>query len=159
MANLCVLALYDQNHPACAYLLKQVANNEVKDVFQTTVPWIVYSGKGNGQPTRLLKTTLKDAGYTVTPYMNVDASSTANVKNSYLNFQLAQYQMDGTFIGYIELTSQLFLCPLGYDGVSDMRRFGTQTTTSCKISLQNLKMGSSSIHLPQTANMFYELYL
>ena len=95
-------------------------------------------GSGNGQPTRLLKTTLKDAGYKVTPYMQ-DSSSTANVQNGYLNFQLAQYKMDGTFLGYIEMTSQLFMCPLGYDGVLGIRRFGTQTKASCKISLQDLK--------------------
>ena len=67
--------------------------------------------------------------------------------------------MDGTFLGYIEMTSQLFLCPLGFDGVLGMRRFGTKTQTSCKISLQDLKYGSNSIRLPQNANMFYELYL
>lgn len=102
-----------------------------------------------------MKTTLGSAGYNIKP--NMDPSSLALNKD--LKFVLAQYHINGTFLGYRDMTSELFLCPVTYSGVQNMLKFGTQTKKSCEFSIEKLKKGSASQDLPKTANIFYELYL
>lgn len=42
----------------------------------------------------------------------------------HLEFTLAQYDINGTFLGYTELAEQFFICPSDFGDVSTMRSFG-----------------------------------
>ena len=111
------------------------------DSFKDSAPWLYYTGKSEGAATSLLLKTVNDAGYDVKLAMETPENKGENL---HLKFTLAQYHLDGTFLGYTELNSQLFMCPVSYASVQAMRRFGTQTVSSCQFSLSDLKHGAAS---------------
>lgn len=43
--------------------------------------------------------------------------------------------MDGEFLGYKAMTSELSLCPVSYEHVLTMMKFGTVTENSCEFEL------------------------
>ena len=73
-------------------------------------------------------------------------------------FKLAQYAINGTFIGFTELKAQLSLCPMSYLNVLDATRFGAITENECEFYLEDLVTDDPS-KLPEDANVLYELYL
>lgn len=46
--------------------------------------------------------------------------------------------MNGTFLGYQILKNQLNLCPLNYDDVLNMMKFGAVTESACEFDLTKL---------------------
>jgi hypothetical protein len=135
LANLCVLTLYDQGSPACGFLREQMGEgtpgsakwaNKLKD----RLPWIVYpaqtsagaggTGDGDGKAA-LLTETLASQGYEVVPTMLDDKSKGLS---RYMKFQLGQYALNGTWLGFTELGSQISICPLSYRDVLNLKRFG-----------------------------------
>ena len=77
-----------------------VAQNQLTDAFKDSVPWIQYTGQGDSSATKLLKKTLNDAGYSIALQMETGES-----KGKSLQFKLAQYDIEGNFKGYLDLSS------------------------------------------------------
>lgn len=81
-----------------------------------------------------------------------------NPSSGYINllsFKLAKYDINGTFLSFDDLTTQLMICSQSLaDGV-DFWRFGITIQTSCTFDLTNL-LGNN---IPQTANKFFELFI
>jgi hypothetical protein len=59
-------------------------------------------------------------------------------RSKYLNFMLASYSIDGEFLGFTELGSELSQCPFSYENVLSMKKFGTITNNTCNFYLYDL---------------------
>lgn len=126
LANLCVLALYDHEHPICAYLRDNIAEGEYLNEFSLSVPWIEFSGEDIGSTATILGQVINDAGYDIEARMEVQGAQTdPEASYTHLDFMLAQYDINGTFLGYTELAEQFFICPASFNDVENMRSFGT----------------------------------
>ena len=56
----------------------------------------------------------------------------------YLTFYLARYNIEGEFLGFNELKTQLSLCPMTYTDVVRMTKFGVLTKNECEFELIDL---------------------
>ena len=166
LANLCVLTLYQEGSGACQFFneLADAASENTNRQYPLAnwkqgLPWLTYKQQSTTQgapstPLALLRTPLRDSGFQVTVGFYDD---TAAGRSQYLPFQLGRYAMNGTFLGYTELKSQLSVCPMSFHDVQNQNRFGTITVNNCELFLQDLLRAERS--LANEANIFYELYL
>lgn len=115
------------------------------------MPWIYYQE----DPLTLLRSSLPIEFKLKTSF----SEDTAAYKVQYLTFNLAEYHMNGTFIGYRELKNQLSVCDMSFDDVLTMRKFGAQMSKECMIDLAILKDKDPGNLMLEEANVFYELYL
>ena len=91
--------------------------------------------------------------------IDVSVSFTDSGQSSeYLQYYVARYNIEGEFLGFHELKSQLSICSIGYQEIILMKRFGVVTENECDYELKQLTGGSKS-SLPKDANAFYELYV
>ena len=93
------------------------------------MPWIQYPKTLNAQT--YIQTSVESQGYA--PFM------ASFQKNGQLNFTLAQYDIQGQFLGFTQLKDQLTICPLSYDEVRKMMTYGTISKFNCDFYLNNLK--------------------
>lgn len=165
LANLCVVNLYDQKSPPCRFMRDYLGEGSAGNAnwankLTKTLPWIQYSGKddnsGKGNAATLLSETLASQGYQVVPSMLKD---TAQGKSNNLNFKLAQYHLNGTWLGYTDLSSELSICPLSHKDVLNFKRFGVQLQIKCTFPINELKTTPNNLGARREANKFYELYL
>ena len=82
--------------------------------------------------------------------MNVTFDPNDSSKVNLMQFQLAQFSMNGTFLGFTPLTDQLILCPHSLQDSENYREFGTNVEISCQLNL------TSFLSEPET--IFYDLY-
>jgi hypothetical protein len=61
-------------------------------------------------------------------------------------------------LGFEILRDQLNLCPLTYDDVLNMMRFGAVTESTCEFELSDLVSLNPDIY-PKDANYFFDLYI
>jgi len=66
------------------------------------------------------------------------------------------YSINGTFLGFTELKSQLTLCPLSFTQVLNQKKFGTISVSECNLYLADL---IGSMNMPEEANILFELFL
>ncbi|KAJ3194492.1 Meckelin [Irineochytrium annulatum] len=129
LGNLCVLQLYLQTSIACQFYQSLVASR-VPSMFPSPfqrprdMPWLYYQEK----PTTLITQ--------FTPNITIDLTSTMN--NSALNFYLATYALNGTFLGYQPLQNQLQFCSSGWTDVAPWQKIGHDYSLECEITLQTL---------------------
>jgi hypothetical protein len=102
LANLCALTLYDTASKACQILGQiQLSNRPTVTGFtdwKQTVPYIVVGEKGVGAVSNKLTMT-----------MSFDQKRWLGTHES-LNFTLAAYSLNGTFLGFEQLTDQFQWC-------------------------------------------------
>ena len=67
--------------------------------------------------------------------MSLSRGETDDDKINLLKFILAKYNLEGDFLGFEELDSQLLLCSNTYDDQIDSRRFGVTMILQCDIDL------------------------
>ena len=77
-------------------------------------------------------------------------------RSSMLQFMLAVYHMNGTFMGYTEMQAHLSQCPLQFKDVLTIKKFGSVTVNKCSLVLNDLLQKET---LPSQANLFFELFL
>lgn len=144
LANLCVLQLYNQKSTVCR-LYREITQNgvqskEISDYgAKENMAWIYYE---NSTESYLKKDRLE-----MLITFDPDDSEKVNV----LTFQLASFYLNGTFIGFSNLTDQLILCPHSYKVGKYYRTFGTNVDVTCSLDL--------SVYVTSTETIFYELYL
>ena len=152
LANLCVLTLYDQGSAACRFLREYMGEGtpgsaDWANKLKAGLPWIVYptqtttsaepsGGAAGSGKAALLAATLASQGYTVVPAMLDDKSQGIS---RYMKFQLGQYALNGTWLGFTELGSQISICPLSYRDVLNLKRFGMQIEATCTFPIADLK--------------------
>lgn len=75
-----------------------------------------------------------------------------------LSFKLAQFDLEGNFLGFADLKDQLMICETSSEDIDKMRKFGSSIDQSCTFDLSRLTSSSAFDH-PASMNIFYELYL
>ena len=144
IANICVLTLYDMTHESCE--LYQVTVRKSTEYAHPTVhdggwkknmAWLFYERS----TTSVLKTSV-DMKVTFDP----DDDSKVNL----MQFTLAEFDIDGTLIGFQEMTDQLILCPHSLEDSKKYRKFGTNININCNLDL------TTFLTKPKTT--FFELY-
>lgn len=110
MANLCVLNLYNMKSPACLLFQEITVNRPTipkaspfynDEGFKQGFPWLFYQ---------------RDATSVLYEPKRIKFRASFNEENlsvgiiSDLHFKLAKYELDGTFLGYEDLTDQLVIC-------------------------------------------------
>jgi hypothetical protein len=132
LANLCVLALYNETQMVCALFKEAMEKNaSVTDAIdpdhKQNLPWLYYSNK-------YAKAIEVDTIKFETVYSTALVSSyIENSKVSQLPFYLATYGLDGKLISISILRNELIMCsPENY---TDSYTFGISYTRSCKINL------------------------
>jgi meckelin len=129
-ANLCSLTLYDLSQKVCAiYQDSSVPVNLERLFYQ-------------GSTKTILETPVTDTKVTLDP----DDDSKLNL----MEFLLAEFDINGTFLGFQEMTDQLILCPHSLEDSKKYRKFGTNMIIECSFDL------STIYDKPQTT--FFELY-
>ena len=88
--------------------------------------------------------------------MSMEPSNDDATRYSYIPFRLAKYALDGVFLGWENMTTQIFLCPMTEEHSRRFRRVGLGLVEKCEIDLEALV--NQYIDLPNI-NYFYELYL
>eukprot|EP00347_Sterkiella_histriomuscorum_P018733 403344384 len=151
LANLCVLQLYNEQSTVCQlfqYLttLKTQANPFYDDAgWGEGLPWLYYAQK----PSDVVK---KSGEVDITVSFTQQGG-----RNQSLTFYLARYHINGTFLGFQQLKSQLSICPLNYDDVLNIFKFGAVSQNECQFSLNELIL--DPINQPSEANVFFDLFI
>ena len=159
LANLCVLQQYSEISKACKMFRSIQATRQPSqrvefygdEGWKKQIPWLYYE-KETGETLRG-----EPVPNLVASFTRKDTSNKA--RTDALTYYLARYAMDGTFMGFTELKDQLSLCPLTFDEVKKMRKFGVVSEVSCDIELSQLAVKLDSLQLSSEANTFFELYL
>lgn len=110
------------------------------------LPWLYYVD--NGQQV------IERDSNVVEGKLSFDSSDTNTLTT--LRFVMGKYSLDGYFLGYENLTTQLQLCPADYTYGVDYRRFGTTVYSSCSYDLSQL---ITEYLQPNNTNIFYDLWL
>jgi len=84
------------------------------------LPWLTYATK----PSVLLKSSLKNNDFDLTVGFFSDPKSK---RSDSLRFKLGVYNINGTFVGFQDLDSQMSPCPMTYNDVINMKKFGALT--------------------------------
>lgn len=91
----------------------------------------------------------------MTAKMSLSKNTPTDGKINILKYKLAKYNIEGLFLGFEDLTTQLQLCAQTLEDGVEYRRFGVTIVNECTFDLTTLIGGS----LPETANKFYEMFV
>jgi hypothetical protein len=123
LANLCMLAQFDATHPACLALKEYSAGaqgltNGFRD-WGARFPWIQYT----------------EAAATVLSSDHITAPVAFRGYNSVLNFTLATFTTNGSYLGLAPLSTQLHMCAGQLADLTKFLQVGYSADMSCSISL------------------------
>ncbi|OMJ90235.1 hypothetical protein SteCoe_7436 [Stentor coeruleus] len=143
LANLCVLNLYYENNIQCK-LYKKIAALKLKvsasidSGWKEDMAWLFYE--------RSAKAVLENENILMKVTFDPSDSSKINL----MQFKLAEFSIDGTFLGFQDLSDQLILCPHSLEEAKKFREFGTNVKISCDLDLSWISS--------EKKTTFYELY-
>ena len=86
----------------------------------------------------------------------IEFQSDSSSKLGFLRFVAAKYDLEGNFLGYENITTQMQLCGADYKLGRDYRHFGKSVKTTCKFDPSKLVDADLQ---PNNTDMFYELFL
>lgn len=150
LANLCVYKMYDETAASCKALKNLqstlASTNEFYDQWKEAVPWLYYTNSGAD--------VAQNSGR-VQATMSLSRDTPTDDKMNYLKFKVASYHLNGTFIRFEDLTTQLQLCSNSLDDGNEWRRFGVSLENSCDFDLTTLVKEKK----PDNVNVFYEAFI
>lgn len=88
--------------------------------------------------------------------MSLSTKEADSGRYAYIPYKLAKYSFEGDFIGWEDLSTQLWLCPLTLEDSKRFRRVGLGIAAGCQFDLKQLV--DRTIHLPDL-NYFFELFI
>lgn len=153
LANLCVLHMYREAAAPCAAIINLASseNNAQNDFYDSgwkqNLPWLYYANSGSQV---ILQTNRIKAKLTLEPD---EADST---RYAYIPFKLAKYAFDGEFLGWEDLSTQIWLCPMTQAHAKRYRRVGLGLFDECQFDLWPLV--NRTLNAPNI-NYFYEMFL
>jgi len=145
LANLCVLHLYDSDALPCSTFASITAGRDENILngipnWGYGMPWLYYSDSGN-------------------PCKDKSVQMKMNLDSLHLQYVVAKYAMNGTFIGYEDVETLFSYCPRAAPA-SD-RGGGTSSSTQWQIfgSTEYLSFKCDLFMLLDQEQFFYDLYL
>lgn len=154
LANLCVLHMYREGATPCAALISLNSNSSTlqnsfynDNGWKQNLPWLYYSNKGNNVIYQSMRLKAK---------MTLDKSQADSTRYAYVPFKLAKYSLDGEFLGWEDLSNQIWMCPVTVEDSKRYRRVGLGLVNTCEFDLQRLV--SMTEYLPNL-NYFFELFI
>lgn len=151
LANLCVYQMYTESAAPCkAFINMQTSittqqNSFYGEGWRTGLPWIYYVDDGS----TVIKNNAKIEG-------KAEFQTTSTSKLGTLYFRLGMYSLEGDFLGFQNLTTQLQLCPADYQYGVDYREFGRSVSSKCNYNVSQL---IDTALLPNNTDVFYDLWL
>lgn len=145
--------MYSEGSTACAALISLVnttttqQNSFYGGGWKTGLPWIYYEDTA----TTVIKT--RDR---VQAKMTLSTSEADSSRYAFVPFKLAKYSLEGEFLGWEDLSNQIWMCPTTVSGSERYRRVGLGLVTLCEFDLFNLV--NQDNHL-DNQNNFFELFL
>eukprot|EP00297_Palpitomonas_bilix_P001829 CAMPEP_0113868268 /NCGR_PEP_ID=MMETSP0780_2-20120614/889_1 /TAXON_ID=652834 /ORGANISM="Palpitomonas bilix" /LENGTH=977 /DNA_ID=CAMNT_0000853321 /DNA_START=154 /DNA_END=3087 /DNA_ORIENTATION=- /assembly_acc=CAM_ASM_000599 len=137
LANLCALLIYDDSSLPCrAYAqLKNSASagTNGEDEWPDQMPWLDYTSADS----------VLQASLSTTVSFFGDASV--------MKYLLAKYTVEGTFVEFVDVTTELQLCSGDALALSRYLKFGTSMTYSCNVDLRRF--------LEETQLYLYDMYI
>eukprot|EP01135_Chromosphaera_perkinsii_P003399 Nk52_evm23s242 gene=Nk52_evmTU23s242 len=144
LSNICVLNLYDGSSTACTDYNRllgstSVSNNGIAS-WPSTLPWLYYSSTGS-------ETLLEDTQITKVARFAKNDPVAAK-----LTFLLAAYALNGTFLGFEDMSAQVQLCmnETAPDFRDNFKFFADPYDLECDLTPNNL------LYMPET--IFYDPY-
>jgi len=141
LANLCTLSLHNIDAPACKILSSYVSKVTTDNIhgfegWRFGFPWLKY-----GRASR-------DVIYST----GINRQVALSGRLSFVNLTLSVYALDGSFLGFQDVSTQLHMCQGDDRKLQRFRRFGSNTLFRCSIDL---------VHLidRQDEPRFYELWM
>lgn len=146
LANLCVLADYADDAPACllyrrAQDLSPPGSTHGEPQWRARMPWLYYGGDA--------PSALRDAGLALRVAVAPSSSSSASAGGglpSVLSLVLNSYSLNGTWLGLTNLTNQLQLCGGSAAQLGRWQEVGVAVTTACDVSVTT-DLAALSAHL------------
>ena len=145
--------MYKESTPQCL-ALKNLVNTTttVQNSFydrgwKQNLPWLYYLTAGDQVIKQANRVKVK---------LTHSSSSSDSTRYAYIPFKLAKYAFDGAFLGWEDLSNQIFLCPIGFTDSAEYRKVGHSILKKCKFDLQPLV--DRTIEL-KNLNYFFELFL
>ena len=139
LGNLCVLTLYDEESAACE-LYRDIADsrpsfsNAIRD-WPEGMPWL-YFDSGTAVENELVELQLS--------FDEASEESNGSIFAT-LRFVLGKYAMDGTWLGFEDLTDQLQLCPNDPERAVSYLQFGNSYLNECNFNLHNVIDGDETV--------------
>ena len=127
LANLCTLTLHDKTHPACKTLstyISTVVTNEIHGHpgWRLGFPWITYE--------KASRDVLYETG--------INRQVALSGPDSLINLTMSVYALNGSFLGFESVTTQLQMCAGDGRTLQRWARFGANTKVECRIDLTHL---------------------
>ena len=160
LGNLCVLAMYNDENPACKVYQEiqslrsgvQYHEAELKPAvgWSYTLPWLFLQGLASYHLG-------KDDVVLSTSFVKGSPGST-------LNFVLAESSLGGDWLGYANMTSQLQLCGGHSSMVSSWQRVGGNYKNECSLTLSQIRERAGGARGPKGSagakgTYFFDLHL
>ncbi len=156
LANLCVLAMYDDSHPSCklysAILAKRQDSQYHEDDIKPSIgwriglPWLYYEGNA-AQYTSLLDLELQ-----------VGFQSSASV-TSKLTYVASVTGLNGTWYGMQNVTDQFIICGTRLNHADEWTKFGTNFVATCEVEVSAM-LNKFRLNKQLTDDvLFYDVYL
>ena len=146
--------MYREASSPCAALIDLAADETTlqndfypDEGWKLNIPWLYYQSTGNEVIYQSNRIQAK---------LSMEASNDDITRYSQIPFKLAKYAFDGTFLGWEDLTTQLFLCQMTEQESSRFRRVGLGLIRECQFDLE--KLVDRTVELPNL-NYFFELFL
>jgi len=143
--------MYKENYSACLAFKNMgttiaIQQNDFYDAgWRQDLPWIYYNQTG----TEVIEKASRVQG-------KARFQTSATDKLGILRFVLGMYSLEGDFLGFQDLGSQLQLCPADYEDTIDFRRFGTSVNARCDYNISQLIDTNLQ---PNNTDVFYDLWL
>ena len=151
LANLCALTFYQISNAVCASFINYYQSSKFTPIndpnFPDTgrrngIPWIFYESSGD----QVLYNTRKNFS------ASLEASYSSNMM-SILNFYVAKYTLNGTYIETSSLKDELIFCAtIDYRNGQNFKVIGTNYKIECPFNFNKLALNAS---FP----IFYEVFL
>lgn len=146
--------MYYEASPPCEALIN-LANTTTAlqndfyndDGWKTGLPWIYYQNTA----TEVLNNRNR-----IKAKMTMSTKEADSARYAYIPFKLAKYSLEGEFLGWEDLSNQIWMCPISVEGSERYRRVGLGLAKLCEFDLNNLV--DMTTHL-DNLNNFFELFL
>lgn len=122
LANLCVLQMYYEASPPCEALINLANTTTAQqnefysdDGWKTGLPWIYYQNTA---------TDVLNNRNRIQAKMTLSTKEADSARYAYIPFKLAKYSLEGDFLGWEDLSNQIWMCPVTVEGSKRYRRVG-----------------------------------